>query len=343
VVRQAGIQGSATLAGLYGRALARRGASRTLVVGPWLGEVGFELLYWIPFARRLVLGAGVPADRVLVLSRGGVHSWYGEQFGRYLDLYDLFEPDDLHARQRDRVETAGEKQMEVTRLDREALQRARRHLGEELVVLHPSIMFRRFRPVWMRRRTTGAVRREIAPRQIPTLPPVPGLPSRYAALKLYSSRCFPVGIDEAEALRAELSSLTGDLPVVTLSAGADVDDHPDLIPVPSPSTRAELASNLRTQTALVQHAEMLVCTYGGFSYLGVLNGTPTVGLYKRANFNTLHLDVLTHTLEQLPTRPRAGFSVINIGHLPRNGRALADLTDPQVAYSFAPSSNPEHR
>ncbi len=25
--------------------------TRPIAVGPWLGEVGFELLYWVPFVR----------------------------------------------------------------------------------------------------------------------------------------------------------------------------------------------------------------------------------------------------------------------------------------------------
>ena len=37
---------------------AREG--RRLLVGPFLGEVGFELLYWIPVVRRLLAEHGVP-------------------------------------------------------------------------------------------------------------------------------------------------------------------------------------------------------------------------------------------------------------------------------------------
>src|SRR5262245_54769655 len=41
-----------------------------IVAGPWLGEVGFEILYWIPFLRWLV-DQGVPAERITAISRGG--------------------------------------------------------------------------------------------------------------------------------------------------------------------------------------------------------------------------------------------------------------------------------
>ena len=39
-----------------------------IVVGPWVGEVGFELLYWIPFLNQVaadVQARGSPADRRL--------------------------------------------------------------------------------------------------------------------------------------------------------------------------------------------------------------------------------------------------------------------------------------
>ena len=44
---------------------AREG--QPLLVGPFLGEVGFELLYWIPLVRRLLAEHGVGRDGVTVL------------------------------------------------------------------------------------------------------------------------------------------------------------------------------------------------------------------------------------------------------------------------------------
>jgi hypothetical protein len=55
---------------------AAAGAS-AILVGPWTGEVGFELLYWIPFVRWVCQEYAVDPSRLLVLSRGGVSSWYG--------------------------------------------------------------------------------------------------------------------------------------------------------------------------------------------------------------------------------------------------------------------------
>ncbi|OAI40152.1 hypothetical protein AYO39_01990 [Actinobacteria bacterium SCGC AG-212-D09] len=321
-MRQVRIQGEATAAGARSRAVVRRRAGRRLLVGPWLGEVGFELLYWIPFVRKLIADAGVPADRVLVLSRGGVEDWYGDAFGGYLDLYDLFDPDDLYARQRARMRIS-EKQMTITDLERDALTRAERHMGEKFAVLHPYLMFRRFRPVWMRRRTMSAVRRELAPEPIRPLARPERLPPRYVAVKLYSSRCFPLDEDAAEAVLDTVRRSTGDLPLVPLLAGAQVDDHADLIRPEGRPSASELASNLRTQTAIVQHADAMVSTYGGFAYLGALSGIPTFGLYQRANFNMLHLDVLSDAASRLAPSPEVALSLINIAHLRRAAGVLS--------------------
>ena len=45
---------------------------RRLVVGPWLSEVGFEALYWVPFLHWLKTAFHVDPERVVAVSRGGV-------------------------------------------------------------------------------------------------------------------------------------------------------------------------------------------------------------------------------------------------------------------------------
>ncbi len=63
------------------RAVTRRArgspdTDRPIVVGPWCGEVGFELLYWIPFVRWLVDRARIEGRRLVVVTRGGADVWY---------------------------------------------------------------------------------------------------------------------------------------------------------------------------------------------------------------------------------------------------------------------------
>ena len=47
--------------------IARR--DRPVIVGPWVSEVGFELLYWIPFLNWATQHAGLDAKRLVVVSQ----------------------------------------------------------------------------------------------------------------------------------------------------------------------------------------------------------------------------------------------------------------------------------
>ena len=42
-----------------------------IVIGPWVGEVGYELLYWIPFLNWALKEFGLTGRRLIVVSRGG--------------------------------------------------------------------------------------------------------------------------------------------------------------------------------------------------------------------------------------------------------------------------------
>src|SRR4051794_8053845 len=68
------------------------GGARTVVVGPWLSEVGFEALYWIPFLRWVKAAFRLDPARVVAVSRGGVASWYDGIAGRYVEIWDHVDP-----------------------------------------------------------------------------------------------------------------------------------------------------------------------------------------------------------------------------------------------------------
>src|SRR5688572_30134906 len=70
---------------------------RPIIVGPWTGEVGFELLYWIPFVRWTVARYGLDPSRLTVVSRGGTASWYGTLAARYVDIFSLVTTEEFRA------------------------------------------------------------------------------------------------------------------------------------------------------------------------------------------------------------------------------------------------------
>ncbi len=275
------------------RALARAGRTGDRVfVGPWLSEIGFEVLYWIPLLRALLERNGVKPAQVTAISRGGAGDWYAGLADGYVDVHDLMGRDEFLAAQRSRVGTAGdEKQMQLTSLDRELWRRA--GVGDSTVV-HPLVMYSRLRYWWAADAGADELRRRCDWR--PFTPPEPSreLPARFVAAKPYFSACFP----ETPANRRFVAELLGRIAdcvdVVLLSTGLRLDQHAemDLAGHERVHSLSGLAArtNLAEQTRVLARADAFVSTYGGPAYLGAFLGVPAVGLVSLANHNPRHLE-----------------------------------------------------
>jgi hypothetical protein len=276
---------------------------RTLVLGPFTSEVGFELLYWIPFARALLRRHGVTADRVVAVSRGGTSAWYEGVADRCIDLLEWIEPDRLDAERIARVRHGGgQKQRRVTDFDRRCLQHVRERIGGDIAVLHPSLMYRRLRPVWMHWRDPALLDRELAfaPIRVQPRPPEGLQPGGYIAVKAYFSSSFPETASNVDALGELVAGLAESSPVVLLPSGGIVDDHADIdLPGVRVLEGVRPETNLGVQTGAVAGARALLATYGGFSYLGPLLGVPTCAFYGQERFNAVHLEALRLAVRRL--------------------------------------------
>src|SRR6185295_9784669 len=66
-----------------------------ILVGPFRGEVGFEVLYWIPFLRRLVKRLNIDPARQLGITKyqtlhpGWMFARLGPYFDSHMGLYQL--------------------------------------------------------------------------------------------------------------------------------------------------------------------------------------------------------------------------------------------------------------
>jgi hypothetical protein len=312
----------ALLAGVQIRRLeAARGP---IVVGPWSSELGFELLYWIPFLRSLIERGLLVREQTVAISRGGVGQWYADVAARYVDLYDLF-PDGGAIRQAASPdEGAAHKQMSATGFDREALRLATERLGlpRNTPVLHPSTMYRRFRPAWVERAAPGRVLRQLAFRSLPppeAEPPV-ALPERYVAVKAYASGVLPDEGRGKAAFEQLVDGLAKHLPVVLLRLGTQLDNHVEL-ELPENSAVIDLAGtipverNLAIQAAVIARSQLLLSTYGGASYLAVLLGVPAVGVYDRDRFGLVHHRVARAMMDTLRPSTRAELTAVSVTQL----------------------------
>ncbi len=298
-----------------------RKGSRPILVGPWLSEVGFELLYWIPFLRKAL--AGIPPERIWILSRGGCRSWYADISPSYLELYDRFEPAELAALNRQRIaeqaargRTIGLRKGQITAkqfalgtCEQEMLTTAAREAGlSNPAVLHPSLMYRAFRPIWRHRkgdmfsawqRLTQATRLRAPVADL-------GLPSRYVAVKFYASEANPAIAANQRLVQQIVRHLADQIHVVLLHTATAYDEHGEFEIHRHPWVHRAIyqpKNNLELQTRILAGAQGFVGTYGGFAYLAPFLRIPTLAVYGVLNFRKDHYRLMSEVAKRsLDTR-----------------------------------------
>ena len=310
VHRELDVRGRAVATERSLRRAARAGTP--LLLGPFLGEIGYELEYWIPFLRRELHRHGITPEQAIVMTRGGAALWYSDIAAGALDVLELLSPEEYLPRLEERRRKAGDlKQLRVEPFDRELVALARERLGG-LKVVHPGFMFTRLRGLWFHGRSLDWLwpQVEYRPLAVPA-DPVEGMPERYVAVKAYFNECLP-GTDEIRSfLRRAIELLAERLDVVLLSTGLLVDDHeewatdhPRVHPI---EHLLRPADNLAYQTRVIAAAQGLVATYGGFSYLGPFLGVPALTFYEIEQTVPVHLEVLRAALPGADyTQVRAG-------------------------------------
>ena len=266
-----------------------------ILVGPWLSEVGYEALYWVPFVRWVAAAYRLPPERLIVMSRGGTASWYGDVASSYVEVFDHATPGELAAEA-----AAGRlKQREVSALDRRLVADAERVLGAGRVqVLHPSLLFRWFAPFWSGHEGTAFVDRHTRFRRLDAPAdalPVP-LPQNYIAVKFYAARALP----DDPRVRAQLQSLVAALseqwPIVQLDTGLVLDEHADhrlgaSVAGVTLAGRLDARTNLAVQTRVIAGARLFVGTCGSLAWLAPLLGVDTIPVFTDASFLHSHLHV----------------------------------------------------
>ena len=314
--------------------LAQLAASgRAILAGPWTGEVGFELLYWIPFIRWFAAEYEVDTSRLIVLSRGGTESWYSPLGSRYLDAFDLGTPEEF----RHHV-AGGNKQQTVRTFDRVLLRRARQQLRVPVGLLYPALMYHLLMPFWQGQMGSGWAAR--FGRHVRYDPPplddlAQKLPEQYVAVRFYHSACFPDTARTRAFVRRTLEALTASAEVVLIAPGTLVDDHRDALVDGLPQIHVvsdlAVARNLAIQTAIISRARRFVGTYGGLSYLAPLCGVPAIAFYAVRNFRHHHLIMASEVAERIGG---ATLTVIDVADVDRLREVL-----PMVEPAGPPGAN----
>jgi hypothetical protein len=285
-----------------------------IVAGPWLGEVGFELLYWVPFLAWFVHEFDVPRERLVVLSRGGTRQWYAHVSARYHDVFQHIDPAEFRAGNEQRAAELGEqKQVAMTAFDRRLLAPVLAATGSgDSRVLHPSVMFRLFRPYWWAHASSAWVWRHaryVALTSLGRDDVLSRLPAEYVAVKFYYNDAFPATPANRAFARDVLCALRDRGPVVSLSTGLALDDHEgweEEESLAAHGIRADLdpANNLALQTLIVAHARSWVGTYGGFAYLAPFHRVRATAYYSlEGGFSARHLALANEVFARMGPQP----------------------------------------
>jgi hypothetical protein len=310
---------------------ARR--SEPVLAGPFVGEVGYELLYWIAFLRFLCRRYGLPRERVTVVTRGGAGLWYRDLAADSLEVLDLMDADEYVARLAGQREAARQaKQEAMGDLDRELLARARARIGPATAV-HPLLMYARLRFFWEGLMGVDALLGQTDHRRLDVEPArFPELPESYVAVKLYFNECLPETAGTRRSMEALVDRLAERTDVVVLSSGRQLDDHVEWRQhaerVHDASRWLEPRDNLAVQARIVAGAQALVSTYGGFSYLGPFVGTPTLAVRVGAPDNARHREVMRAAGTGVPYRTaRLGHEEALLERLLAPARRRAEIAE----------------
>lgn len=262
----------------------------SVFAGPFTGEVGFELLYWIPMLRWAVREFPELRDRLVVISRGGTQDWLNGLDVQYVDILTLFPPEDF-ARHR----ALSDKQRQMAEFESRVIEAVQREFGfAKPAVLHPSVLYdsyfrflkvnRLAYPVSVKRTENGVegLTSIYTPIDLPDSEGLSDLLSDdYVAVRFYSSEAFPNEPETRRFASAVIESLSRRTNVVLLGNPHELDEHRDVQgELVGDVTRIDhlLApeNNLTIQTAVVGRAKAFVGTYGGFSYLAPFLGVPSL-------------------------------------------------------------------
>lgn len=261
-----------------------------ILCGPWRSEVGFEVLYWIPFIQSL----GVDPARIIPVTRGGAAIWYGSPSG--VELYDLRTPKEVRIENMlQHAQTGLLKQTRVTDFDRAVIKDAAKAAGlTKYHVLHPAWMYTTLAPFWEGQRglewviprLTTVEKGQRVLHHLTRNPAPEGLPAGYCAARFYARSTFPHADATIQCARESLKLIASHQPVILLNPGVHADEHIDIPTKDIPNVYklkdlidVEPRSNLALQAAVIGGATGFVGTYGGVAQLALRLGKPSVSFY----------------------------------------------------------------
>ncbi len=283
--------------------------TKPVIVGPWVSEVGYELLYWIPFLNWVTANYKIDPDRLIVVSRGGCASWYRGIGGRYIDLFDYYTPEEFRQLSEQRITDRKAKPRTISEFDRDILKLVQQTLKiRDSELLHPTHMYRLFNEFWQR---DGSVNVIESFTQFSPLPAVEAgdlaaqLPDDYVAVRFYFNNAFPETDANRRFVDELVNALAQSTDVVVLNPPEQLDDHQDVAiarrgRVHTVAQSMSPRTNLDVQSQVIARARAFLGTHGGLSYLPPFYGVKSLSFYSEpASFSQQHLELARRVFTRL--------------------------------------------
>jgi hypothetical protein len=272
----------------YARYLSQ--GSHPILVGPWRSEVGFELLYWIPFVHALRHRYKIPPERLIAVGRSGSAAWY--QTGGTADLHEHVPVETARVWSvKASQQTGSLKQQALEGWERHVCALTAHSLGiTKYHVLSPSWMYRLLAPWWTGKAPQSLLDRyTLQPEKFPAPAIDPdlqsSLPKSYIAMRWYARPTWPYRDDLVLWTRKVVERVAQTTPVVIIDS-FHADDHADthVGDIPNTIRLSQLAeqtplNSLQIQSAVIARAKGYVGTYGGMAQGAMRWGVPTIALY----------------------------------------------------------------
>lgn len=318
-----------------------------LIVGPWVSELGFELLYWIPFIRRYISDLKKSPDRVVVVSRGGTDALYSDVCREYVEIFDYMDEVSFKKNFDEHVkEFGGQKHLNIRPYESILIERIKndRPYLKGAAVLHPSVMYRSFQGYWSRRLPARFIRdfsqfNLISREELRQPKASVAASAPLFVCYFYDSDAFSLSSENKVILSRCLSILARSFKVILIEKMFDIDDHfCDSGWVPQ-SQNIEVVTlecprtSVNDLVTLICKANFFVTIYGGCSYLGLFYGVKTFALFTNlGRIVPVHLD-LSLRIDRYLTQGQFDRNVAVAPNSPVE-RQISNLLHPMHLHSF---------
>lgn len=277
--------------------------SEVIFLGPWMGEIGPELQYWIPYLLKLNSAGVFRKKRILTVSRGDVKTWYHTFPNEYIETFDYISEKEFKKIRAEAIRINKlQKQLEFTPGEQFLIQRiAEKNNIKKYTVSHPSLMWKEIIPYLQEKISLSGVMEKLTFRKFSNFDQKQvafvdklNLPKRFISVKFYENAIFPAGRENYLFVKDVVRKINQKYMIVLLGMKNQLDKDklfniPDSKGIIDLLDKMPLDSNLGIQTEILRRSEGFVGTNGGFSVLPAFLNKPCLSFYRRPLQNYLKL------------------------------------------------------